>query len=212
MNEFPPYLALTNLPRFLEYRGLRLTEPADGVPRRDVFKSRLTEMGSFRVVAESHDAPPRVTVLFLLDPHGKYSQHVPDLRKLIQALQIEPFSKEGRLAEVILLSHEDVPKKSHFKEALNKLRTTAEYMINLYPFSVFTTILPEVQAVPEHVIASAEEVQELLRWRKLRLADLKKISAHDPPVVWLGARPQDVVRIAMPSESAGTAYDYRVVV
>ena len=65
--------------------------------------------------------------------------------------------------------------------------------------------------VPEHVLLSEEEKQELLERYNIKLANLPRIFDTDPAVKELGAKLKDVIKIIRKSELGEEIY-YRVVV
>jgi DNA-directed RNA polymerase subunit H (RpoH/RPB5) len=82
---------------------------------------------------------------------------------------------------------------------------------NMYPYHVFSLDIPQCQIVPRHEIARPAELQAFLARERLALRDLPMVASSNPPVVWIGGRPGQVVRIQHPSETAGEAYIYCVV-
>ncbi|MCK4967646.1 MAG: hypothetical protein KAS12_01210 [Candidatus Aenigmarchaeota archaeon] len=70
---------------------------------------------------------------------------------------------------------------------------------------------------PEHVfwveqeIASKVKIEEFLELTKKDITSLESIYVDDTAVVWLGARPGDVIRVLRPSEASGMAIAYRLV-
>ena len=65
--------------------------------------------------------------------------------------------------------------------------------------------------VPEHVILSDEEAEEVLDKLKIRPDQLPKILPDDPVVKAIGAKLGDILKITRNSETAGIFVAYRVV-
>ena len=74
-------------------------------------------------------------------------------------------------------------------------------------FNIFEHIL-----VPKHILLSQEDTQNLLKRYNVTLNQLPKISAKDPAVKIIGAKPGDVIKIVRKSETAGMSNFYRLVV
>lgn len=68
------------------------------------------------------------------------------------------------------------------------------------------------ELVPEHIILSEEEKEELLKRYNISLHQLPKILVNDPVVKAIGAKEGDVIKIIRKSPVAGKAVYYRVVV
>ncbi|RAP48053.1 MAG: DNA-directed RNA polymerase subunit H [Methanosphaera sp. rholeuAM74] len=65
--------------------------------------------------------------------------------------------------------------------------------------------------VPEHVILSDEEAQEVLDDLNINIEQLPKILPSDPVVKVIGAKVGDVLKITRKSETAGVFVAYRSV-
>ncbi len=68
------------------------------------------------------------------------------------------------------------------------------------------------ELVPEHIILSEEEKEELLKRYNISLHQLPKILVNDPVVKAIGAKEGDVIKIIRKSPVAGKTVYYRVVV
>jgi DNA-directed RNA polymerase subunit H len=68
------------------------------------------------------------------------------------------------------------------------------------------------ELVPQHVIATEEEIQLVLAHFGIKKSQLPRIFRDDPAVKVLGARPGQVIRVERNSPTAGRAYYYRLVV
>jgi len=69
----------------------------------------------------------------------------------------------------------------------------------------------EHQLVPEHIILTEEEVQEVLTRYKITRGQLPKIKTSDGVVKQIEANPGDVLKIIRKSLTAGQAISYRLV-
>ena len=221
MNEHPSYLVYSLLPAFLKSRKLKAVTPNDLDIARDRFTTELDHTGYFRLDAE--DANRRIVSILLLAPSGKYTDHGPQLRGLISSLDSQIFVKTGRLLEVIIIAPEETAKKKNMTDVIQAFRDVVAKnsgtertealaeIYNMYPYHVFSLDIPRAQSVPKHTIANPTDVRAFLIREHLTLADLRRVSASDAPVIWIGAQPGQVVQIVTPSETSGEAYSYNFV-
>ncbi|EDW32311.1 GL10501 [Drosophila persimilis] len=72
--------------------------------------------------------------------------------------------------------------------------------------------ITENENVPEHVVMTPDEKQELLSRYKLRESMLMRIQVNDPVSRYFGLKPGQVVKIIRSSKTAGRYISYRIVV
>ncbi|WP_323736436.1 DNA-directed RNA polymerase subunit H [Methanosphaera sp. ISO3-F5] len=65
--------------------------------------------------------------------------------------------------------------------------------------------------VPEHIILTDEEAEEVLLEKNITEDQLPKILPNDPVVKAIGAKEGDILKIIRNSETAGTFISYRIV-
>ena len=78
--------------------------------------------------------------------------------------------------------------------------------------SGITPLLLTHEMVPEHGIASKEDVEKLLKDFRCDLTALPRIKDTDPAVLAVKAKPGDVIKIRRKSPTAGESFYYRIVV
>jgi DNA-directed RNA polymerase subunit H (RpoH/RPB5) len=224
MNEHPAYLVYLHLPRFLESRGLTPSSGAGLGLARDQFTTKLDNISYFLLDAAAPGG--RVTSILLL-ARGKFAEQGPQLKRLIESRNSFAAAREGRLEEVLVIAPEETLGKKNMTDVIRRFRAAAaaraagkpsEHGLalaahyNMHPYRVFSLDIPRAQIVPKHEVADPAAVAAFLARERLTLADLRQISSADPPVVWVGGRPGQVVRITAPSETAGEALFYCLVV
>ncbi len=70
----------------------------------------------------------------------------------------------------------------------------------------------EHELVPDHILLTEEETQELLNKYKITKGQLPKVKTSDVVVKQVGAKPGDVLKIIRKSLTAGKAVAYRLVI
>ncbi len=68
------------------------------------------------------------------------------------------------------------------------------------------------ELVPDHILLTEEETQELLKKYSITRGQLPKIKSSDVVVKQIGAKPGDVLKIIRKSLTAGKAVAYRLVI
>ena len=68
------------------------------------------------------------------------------------------------------------------------------------------------ELVPNHILLTEEETQELLKKYSITRGQLPKIKTSDVVVKQIGAKPGDVLKIIRRSLTAGKAVAYRLVI
>lgn len=144
----------------------------------------------------------------LLSPSSKYLR-TGDFRKLVER-QISVMSAGGEKLplEVILVSKDGL--STHVKREIDafKLRRP-DVLIEDHTYRIFLINVTKHVSVPEHSIASEEEVARFCHSYCTSKDRFQKILTSDAQAVWLGVRSGMVVKILRQSETAGTALVYR---
>lgn len=212
--------------KFLPYRGLTLAPRglAEGAaPRAFSEDEVISDMEQFAYVRlDALRLVPRGgrdwVVVLILSATGKYSLHSPDLRKLLDGIDTERATKEGRLDEVIVVAEEiffskknltDVIREAQEKQADGADADGTAAFYSACPYYNFAYVLPESTSVPPHRIMAPDEVSALLRTERIVLKDLPIVYTSDPPIVWNGGREGQVVEITRDSQTGGHSLYYR---
>jgi DNA-directed RNA polymerase subunit H len=70
----------------------------------------------------------------------------------------------------------------------------------------------EHELVPDHILLTEEETDELLKKYNITRGQLPKVKSSDVVVKQVGAKPGDVLKIMRKSLTAGKAIAYRLVI
>ena len=224
---FPPNVIIHNIrDHFFPYRGLipttrGLARDAE-VPAHAV-DDVISDMEQFYYVRlDAVRETPRGgrdwVVILVLGADGKYSLHSPDLRKLLEGIEAERPTKDGRLDEVIVIAEEAFFSKKNLTDIIREAQQrqaggpdtggTAPFY-SAYPYYNFSLVVPEHTSVAPHRIMGETEVSDFLRREHIVRSDLPRILTNDAPIVWNGGREGQVVEITRDSQTAGTSLYYR---
>jgi DNA-directed RNA polymerase subunit H (RpoH/RPB5) len=236
---YPPNVVVRTIAgRFFDYRGLTLVARGfSGDPPvfdddriiSDMERFHYVRLDAVRQVsapagAEEAPGPGKArgqrdwVVVLVLSSAGKYAHHSPDLRKLLDGVEAERATKEGRLDELIVVAEEPFFTKKHLVDVIRKAQARqaggpdpegAAPFYNAYPYYNFSLVVPEHTAVAPHRLMSRAEVDHLLARERIVRSDLPVILTTDAPIVWNGGREGQVVEITRDSQTAGTALYYR---
>ena len=222
-----PIIVINNICNaFFKYRGIEIANRSFTGPDIVMSDDRIiTDMDQFNYVRlDAKKIIPRGkrdwVVILVLSMNGKYANHSPDLRKLIEGIESDTLSREGRLDEIIVVAEENFFAKKNLTDVIKNLQSTqvggadmdgVSAFYNAYPYYIFATVVPEHSSVPAHRIMSNEEVDELLKSEHINKSDIGNIMISDPPVIWIGGREDQIIEITRDSATAGTAIYYRYI-
>jgi len=224
---FPPNVIIRNIcGPFFAHRGLVLA--ARGLARDaevpsyavDDVISDLEQFYYVRLdaVRETPRGGRDWVVILVLGADGNYSLHSPYLRKLLEGVEAERPTKEGRLDEVIVIAEEAFFSKKNLTDIIREFQQKqaggpdtggAAPFYNAYPYYNFSLVVPEHTSVSPHRIMGEAEVSDFLRREHIVRNDLPRILTNDAPIVWNGGREGQVVEITRDSQTAGTSLYYR---
>ena len=223
---YPPNVIVrTILGDFFPARGLAPAPRGLGSEAPPVFDDDriISDMEKFFYVRlDATRAAPRGArdwvVVLVLSAAGKYSNHSPDLHKLLDAVETERPAKEGRLDELIVVADKvffgkknltDVVRGAQKRQARGGDEKGTAPFFSMYPYHNFALVVPEHHSVPRHRTMTAAEVDAMLTRDRIERASLPVIFTSDAAIVWSGAREGQVVEITRGSQTAGVALYYR---
>ena len=218
----PSQKACSVLGKFLHYRGLTpVIEPlrpdhvsddslVDGLTPGDSIKTILDTLGRWELVAK--DSDDRLTFIVVLTNQSPEAHKAKSLESLLVqssgnvARLVAPTGiKNPQLHEVIVIAPSDAVDKKPLKEIVNGVRATmSEVHLGFYPYTKFSTVVPEAAIVPRHSVASPEMIEAFLKTYYLTKSQLPAILNDDPAVIWCGAHRGDVVEVMRVSETTGS--------
>lgn len=224
---FPPNVIVKILCNdFLEYRNLTMStrglDPEIEIPNYNSDRV-ISDMAQFYYVRI--DAVRKIprgrrdwVVIIILSADGKYSQHSPDLRKLLEGIEADRLSKDGRLDEIIVIAEETFFGKKNLTDVIREIQRKQvkgpdfdgeSLFCNAYSYDKFSLVVPKHKSVALHRIMSKKETEDLFKREHITRNDLAIIFTTDSQIIWIGGREEQIVEITRDSQTAGTSIYYR---
>lgn len=193
-------VVVTNvIQKFIPYRGW--TSPFD--PRlltSDKIELDMKVNEFFRVNAS--DGKNEIAIL-ILSLNSKYAKLRTDFEELLLRVTTTESESKLKISEVIVIAEDNY---------FLKIKTTYRagiITLNAYHYRNFTLAIPEHKSVPKHRIMSEVEVSELVRTTGVQRTGLPIIFTNDPPIIWLGGIPGQIIEITRFSQTSGNSIYYR---
>jgi len=150
------------------------------------------------LVAHNDDPTDQMFVFFPDDP----KVGIKTIKKYCERMQEENISRA-----IIVVQQGMTPSA---KQSLSDM--APRYILEQFLEAELLINITEHKLVPEHIILSVDEKQELLLRYKLKETQLPRIQQGDPVARYYGLKRGQVVKIVRPSETAGRYVTYRIVI
>lgn len=199
---YPPWEVYKNLSKLIEYRKIKSDYK---FMNENEFLVNFVNYGYIYIKGSRENHHGKFdSHIFLLEEKSKYANKAQDFRKLFNQINLD------KPAEILIISG---GLSNTIKKQVDLMkREYKEVYLENHLYSKFTIVIPEHVAVPKHELMTDEQAQAKLEEDYKRKVHYQKILSSDAPVVWLGARPGDMIKIHRLSETSGEAIAYRVVI
>lgn len=119
---------------------------------------------------------------------------------------------ELKPADTLIIICYDKPSEP-FYEAIREVNNTEGMFVQVFHLKWLQFDIMKHYRMPEHRILSKEEEEEFMKKYKLENIEMNGVlNILDPPVAYIGGRPNQIVKITRPSESAGVGISYKRIV
>jgi DNA-directed RNA polymerase I, II, and III subunit RPABC1 len=159
------------------------------------------------------DSPSRETLTILVEKTDDSTEQLfvffPDEEKVgVKPIKTycERMKSEQVLKAIIVVKVNLTP---FAKQAIREMSQRG-YKVEYFRDAELLVDITEHKLVPEHVLLSPQQKQELLARYRLKETQLPKIQLADPVARYLGLKVGEVVKIVRPSETAGRYITYRI--
>ena len=215
-------LALTaydNIDLFFTHRNIKRVSPKKSI---DEFNKHMRSMGYIMIegmASKRERLPDRNTIVVIISEQSTASRKKADFSKLIEQVRMGEDFKSGKdknyfnNTDLIFISNEKPVNEavSGYEDIISELHERyADLYIETYTYEKLI-ITPDNSIMPVHRIMNQKEVEDLNNDRLSNNSRRPAIPANDTAIVWLGARPGDVIEIKRPSGTTGYSINYRVV-
>ena len=162
------------------------------------------------VAADEEGASVRAhaRAFFPSPPHSNTTS--PPLPYTYQPTSLLSRLKDEGAKRAILVRRTGCKLLAHAKMGLAEMQ--GDHIVEDFMEAELLVNITEHELVPEHIVLTDQEKQDLLARYKMRESQLPRISFSDPVARFFGMQRGQVVKIVRPSETAGRYVSYRVVV
>lgn len=155
-------------------------------------------------------------IFIILSPDGEPANHAPDLKPILDGI-IDNSTIISSLCELNIIVEEHflgrksvcdvVRNRQLFNDSIDA--EGLHYFVNLYVYDKFVCNILTNDNVPPHRILSQEEETQVLSDLHCAKSSLPIIFMDDSPIIWIGARPGQVIEIERRSDTSGKSKYYR---
>jgi len=200
-------LVYNNIPKYFEYRGIR----SDGAPNTALSNEKILEtIESFGYTKQQGIRGEKKVCALIMADKSKQMKNKLGFRQLLLLMQSSGVDEIILVANDVFFSNKKKKKNTEVLDAFHQQHPNVR--VRMYPYSVFALVVPDHVAVPPHRILPPEEASALLKREMIARKDMAMIPESDPPVVWLGGEPGQIVEIKRLSETSGVSFFYRVII
>ena len=198
MNEPVEMIIYDNLKKFIKYRNIetdyKFLSPEDF----------STKINTFEYIMIDGKINGKKLVIVLVRPDSNIGKKTDSFKKILNKL-----TKHKVQTDVIMITEDPLTK--YIKKAIAEYQTQGLHIVS-YLYMNFIIVLPEVEGAFVHEVMTSEEIREYCMRLLITPDMLPKICHDDPQLVWVGAKPGDMIRITGKSETAQEVEELRLVV
>lgn len=176
---------------FLSYRGLTMVSEKLADFGQEIFSKG-------KVIIQTADKEGKKVYIVLYHFIVSENLKAADVKKLVSKLDPE--------SELILITQNQV--STHIMNFIKE----SPIQIHAYTYCNFIICVPKHQLVPEYVVLTQEEQEEVISTLRTKKYMLPKIKKSDPCVVWSTGKQGDIIKFTRNDEVVGKSVYYRVIV
>lgn len=206
IEKYAPWEVYNNLQELIKYRGI---ETSYSFADKNKFSKEFNHYEYVTIKGKRNDKHgERPAYIMLFAPDSKYATKSPDFKKRMSDIS---FSDMQGHMELLIISEKPLTNFIKKQIILMKQKNPQLY-IETHNYAIFMDIMPKNPIVQKHEIVPDDEARQFFAEIYKTRENIKKILSTDTAVVWLGARPGDLIKIHRISESACIFYERRIVV
>lgn len=198
--ENPELVIVSNICNyFWRYRGIK----GDAMPTESALVNNLNADGYVQLNGVYENGKKiSIFVIALQNMYTDSKDHILKFNKRIMPLAVDE--------AIIIIADTIYEHKKNIVEEIKLMSTEASVLV--YPYHIFVIAVPFHSAVPKHILLTPEEFYKQVEGERIKTSDILVISHKDPPIIWLGGKPGQVVLIERFSQTAGKSVVYRYIV
>ena len=156
------------------------------------------------------DIPTADATILFTYADGKYNGINSTSRKLIKD-KVNKKSKEIMHIIHCPINSDNLPAIYKFIGDIHK-DLSQNIWVQIRSIACFEYNLPKQRQIPTHLKIDKKDLEEVLNKVYIDIKIIPKIREFDPPIVWLGLKPKEYVKVIRQSISSGTTTVYRQVI
>ncbi len=190
---------------FIPYRKLNLISEK---LTNDVIISNIDARGYCRM--DTVNEKSEQVSIIVIDKDAKCSREKSEFIKyIINPVKNELFVMKNFKELIIIMDDDIINTKKNIIQEVNDLKSLyPQFKINVHPYINFVIPIPFHESVDTHRIMTPDELETLLSIKYMSVANMKTILVSDPPIVWLGGEPGQIVEVTGKSLTAIKTVSY----
>ena len=146
----------------------------------------------------------RLYYFIILYPNTDYNSKRPEFKKI---LNLVPYQN----SDIMIITKDKIGK--HMLKFITKLNETSpSQKIYVHEYALFKTIVPAYSLAPKYTIMSPDDIEKELTAFYIQPNALSRILETDPQMVWIGAKPGQIVKYEYLSEVTIYGIGYSLVI
>lgn len=204
---YTPGEVYKNILEMTKYRNIEITTPI--LEENNLSKSlsfmKYIQMDGIR----KYPKTDKKVVIMLFAPSSSYSEGRPLFEKLFNHIIYKGKKIISEEIEVMFISEKPLS-NNIIKFIKEQLASHNKLHIEYHTYDPFKINIIHQESIVSHTIMDKDEANQVLNYFYKTSDKLPIISVNDPPIIWIGGKPGDIIKIDRISETTGESVGYRL--